>query len=188
MSKFRDIKTCNVTSGTVIIWGAGPNFSDGPVSYKCTELYPGHTAGRQLGASMWCEMPKLPTQAALKRPKGYTEAFVAVWSKYPRTAGTSKADALRAWNRLTDDEQEQVRRALPIFVQSCRGTDERYIRHMASWLNGKFFETIGQPITVPAATLFDQPAIPPETYRRAVALYEKTGNWNHQLGPEPRAR
>lgn len=125
-----------------------------------------------------------PSPAAIKPKKkpakqAYTEEFLAFWLVYPPRFNSSKFLAFKAWLRLDDDEQGQATRAAPVYARSRTGKDEEYTAHAASWLNGKYFETIGVPrMAVPSAPVqIDWPS--------AVKIYRATGRWNHEFGPEP---
>lgn len=115
-----------------------------------------------------------------KKPKErYTVEFEDFWTAYPRKLNCSKLMAFRAWNKLEDDEQAQAIAVLPIFVRMCKGKDEQYIAHAVTWLNQKRFETIVMPASVPSA-----PA-PQVDWAKARAIYDATGRWAAELGPEP---
>lgn len=119
------------------------------------------------------EPKKKPTKQA------YTEEFLAFWELYPPRFNSSKYLAFKAWQRLDEDEQKQATGAGPIYARSRAGKDEEYTAHAATWLNGKYFETIGAPrVAVSAAPVtIDWPS--------ALKIYRATGRWNHEFGPEP---
>jgi hypothetical protein len=122
-----------------------------------------------------------PAIKAKKKPtkQAYTEEFLAFWQLYPPRFNSSKFLAFKAWQRLDEDEQKQATTAAPIYAASQRGKDPQYTQHAATWLNGKYFETIAVPrATVPAAPVqIDWPA--------ALKIYRATGRWNVDFGPEP---
>lgn len=118
-----------------------------------------------------------------KKPKpvkqGYTGEFLAFWELYPPRFNSSKFLAFKAWNKLDDEERRQAKIAAPIYANSMRGEHEKYTQHAASWLNGKYFETIAVPQprgVAPAA---------PVNWVAAVQIFNATGRWNQDLGPEP---
>jgi len=113
-------------------------------------------------------------------PKGYTDAFLTFWNAYPPRFNSSKLLAFKAWEKLTSDEQSQAMVAVPIYARSRIGQEEQYTYHAATWLNGKFFETIAAPRqAVPSANTTgpDWPTI--------MKLYRMTGNWKQEHGPSP---
>jgi hypothetical protein len=109
----------------------------------------------------------------------YTAEFEAFWTMYPRKLNCSKLMAFRAWNKLDDEEQVQVQAVLPVFIRMMRGKDEQYIAHAVTWLNQKRFETIVIPPAVPSASA---PAV---DWAKARRIFEATGRWSAELGPEP---
>jgi hypothetical protein len=116
-----------------------------------------------------------------KKPakQGYTGEFLSFWELYPPRFNSSKFLAFKAWNKLDEDEQRQAMIAAPVYAARQRGKDEQFTQHAATWLNGKFFETITAPRkAVPAA---------PPTVDRAAAerIFHATGRWPAELGPEP---
>lgn len=124
-----------------------------------------------------------PTPAAPQKKKpvkqGYTGEFLSFWELYPPRFNSSKFLAFKAWQKLDADEQRQAMIAAPIYAARQRGRDEQYTQHAATWLNGKYFETIAAPrAAVPSA---------PPTVDRAAAerIFYATGRWPAELGPEP---
>ena len=69
-----------------------------------------------------------------------TDKFAQFWHLYPRHI--AKAHAVKMWERLTQEEQEQALQALPQHVRYWRskGTETDFIPHPGSWLNGRRFE------------------------------------------------
>lgn len=125
-----------------------------------------------------------PAQPKARKPKakpqGYTDEFLTFWNAYPPRFNSSKLLASRAWNKLTIAEREQAMIALPIYARHMIGRDQEYTKHAASWLNGKYFETIAAPRqTVPSPNTAgpDWPTI--------MKLYRMTGNWKQEHGPAP---
>ena len=114
------------------------------------------------------------------KPNGYTEEFeTKVWVPYPRKLNCSKLMAFKAWERLPEESQAQLIAAMPVFVLSCRGKDEAYIPHLATWINQRRFETVVVPRSTvpPAPTAVDWPAM--------VRIFKATGRWNQEFGPAP---
>lgn len=124
-------------------------------------------------------------QPAPPKPKkapsrlAYTGEFLAFWALYPPRFNSSKFLALKAWNKLDSDERHQAMIAAPIYARSTIGHEERFTYHAASWLNGKYFETVAVPSAkpTPSIDLPDWPAI--------MKLYRMTSNWRQEHGPAP---
>lgn len=115
-----------------------------------------------------------------KKPlrQGYTGEYLAFWALYPPRFNSSKFLAFKAWNKLDEDEHRQAMIAAPVYAASRRGKDEEYTAHAATWLNGKYFETIAQPRVQPQITInIDWPAV--------LKIYAKTNNWNTAYGQPP---
>lgn len=121
--------------------------------------------------------PPKPKKPAKK--ERYTPEFEEFWTAYPRKLNCSKLMAFRSWNRLDDEEQAQVMTVLPIFCRMMKGKEEQYIAHATTWLNQKRFETIVIPATVPSASA------PQVDWTKAKRIFEATGRWPAELGPEP---
>lgn len=124
----------------------------------------------------------MPTiKKAKPKPKAYTGEFLAFWDLYPPRFNSSKFLAFKAWEKLDPEEQIQAMIAAPVYARSVRGKNQEYTKHAASWINGKYFETIAAPATVPSpqqCTPVDWPAI--------MKLYRITSNWRQENGPPPR--
>lgn len=119
-----------------------------------------------------------PTPKKQPKPKGYTGEFLAFWELYPPRINSSKFLAFKAWAKLDADEQRQAMAAAPIYASSRRGKDQEYTAHAATWLNGKYFETISPPII--AKTI----SAPPD-WSKIMKLYWITNNWHQEHGPAP---
>ena len=111
------------------------------------------------------------------KPKGYTPEFETFWLAYPRKMNCSKLMAFKAWNKLDPDEQLQAAQALTIFIRSCRGKEEQFIPHAATWLNQRRFETVQISIQPQSTINIDWPTV--------LKIYSKTNNWNYSYGPAP---
>lgn len=129
------------------------------------------------------DMPKTRKNITRNIPKKerYSPEFESFWRDYPRKLNCSKLMAFRAWNKLDDEEQVQVQAVLPVFVRMMRGKDEQYIAHAVTWLNQKRFETIVIQPSVPS------PSAPQVDWAKAKRIFEATGRWSQELGPEPGA-
>lgn len=69
-----------------------------------------------------------------------TLTFDQFYSAYPRKV--AKKDAMKAWDKLTQDQQKAAVEALPRHVRYWQGceTEKAFIPHPATWLNGWRFE------------------------------------------------
>jgi hypothetical protein len=128
-------------------------------------------------------MPDPPThnpthkKTSKKAKENYTAEFEAFWTPYPRKLNCSKLMAFRAWCKLDYDEQAHAMRALPIFVRMCRGKEEQFIPHAATWLNQRRYETVQIPVQPQTDINIDWAAV--------MKLYRITSNWHQEYGPPP---
>lgn len=124
-----------------------------------------------------------PTPAPQKKKPvklGYTGEFLAFWELYPPRFNSSKWLAFKAWQKLDEDEQRQAMVAAPVYARRQIGEPEKFTQHAATWLNGKYFETIAAP------RLSVVPAAPPSIdWLAAIRIFRATGRWNADFGPEP---
>lgn len=85
------------------------------------------------------EPPVPPPKAAgapeqSRKPPTYTQEFEAFWAVYPRRTG--KLDASRSFQRARKlVAQDHLMAAAVVFAQACKGKEERFIPHPATWLN-----------------------------------------------------
>lgn len=88
------------------------------------------------------------TAKGKRKRHDYPLDFLVFWADYPRTDGTSKLDAAKAWAKLTPEEKRLATARLPAF----REYEERRMKrspgatgvHAATYLNGKRWETLGE--------------------------------------------
>lgn len=123
------------------------------------------------------EVIPMPKKKPIKQ--GYTGEFLVFWQLYPPRFNSSKFLAFKAWQKLDVEEQRQAMIAAPVYANSTRGEPEKYTHHAASWLNGKYFETIAVPQARGAVLAA------PVNWAAAVQIFNATGRWNQDLGPEP---
>jgi hypothetical protein len=64
--------------------------------------------------------------------------FELFWKKYPRKV--SKKEAKRIFMNLDEDKKLKVLKAVPIFSESVKNTEEKYIPHPSTWLNQERWE------------------------------------------------
>lgn len=122
-------------------------------------------------------VPLTPKKKPIRQ--GYTGEFLSFWALYPPRFNSSKFLAFKAWCKLDDEEGRQAMIAAPIYARSMVGKDQQFTMHAATWLNGKYFETMAVP-----QTRVDSPAAP-VNWAAAVRIFEATGRWNAELGGEP---
>jgi len=68
----------------------------------------------------------------------YTKEFEYFWKMYPRKVG--KHMAAKAFKKaIKDIEVDKLLRIVKNFAESHRSTEERFIPHAQTWLNGKRF-------------------------------------------------
>jgi len=77
------------------------------------------------------------------------------------------------------DEQRQAMVAIPVYARSRIGKDQEYTKHAASWLNGKYFETIAVPRPIQPQTTINI------HWPSVMKLYRITSNWRQEHGPAP---
>ena len=67
--------------------------------------------------------------------------FETWWLSYPRKV--AKQNAFKSFLKLSGDEKQKAIDVIPSFKShwESQGTEERFIPHPATWLNGKYFET-----------------------------------------------
>jgi len=121
--------------------------------------------------------PKKPKKPKIKQ--GYTGEFLAFWELYPPRSNHSKFLAFKAWLKLDTDEQRQAMVAIPVYARSRIGKDQEYTKHAASWLNGKYFETVAVPRPVQPQTTINI------HWPSVMKLYRITSNWRQEHGPAP---
>lgn len=73
----------------------------------------------------------------------YTDGFEAFWKAYPRRV--NKAKAFRAWKSATETVSEDIlidaAKRYAAYHDSV-GTDQQYIKHPTTWLNGGEWDSI----------------------------------------------
>lgn len=128
-----------------------------------------------------------------KGDQPYSEDFEDLWKQYPRTRNTSKKDAWNFYRMMTDEKQEQVRRAVPAFAAAMRaeGRTEDKIMHMIRFLRGGVYETVSAPAAARAAGATGSSAKPfwetatRQDWFNALLQWSRNWNWNRAWGPEP---
>jgi hypothetical protein len=125
-----------------------------------------------------------------KKDEAYSEDFEALWKQYPRTRNTSKKDAWNFYRMMTDEKQEQVRRAVPLFAAAMRaeGRTEDKIMHMIRFLRGGVYETVAAPTAPLTAGGSAKPFWETATRQdwiNALLQWSRNWNWNRAWGPEP---
>ncbi len=76
------------------------------------------------------------------RTVAYSTSFLEFYAAYPRKV--AKADAAKAWKRLTDDDRKAATAGVQSFAFDKRD-DGRFIPHPSTWLNQRRWEDEGIP-------------------------------------------
>lgn len=72
---------------------------------------------------------------------GYSGEFQTFWKSYPTDPGMSKAEAFKAWGKLSAEEQGLAVMAIPSFIAWCRKQGETYRTvHACRYLSQRRFE------------------------------------------------
>lgn len=94
-------------------------------------------------------LPQNPPKATKASPKvkPCPERFAEFWTLYPRKI--DKGDAVKAFAKLTEAQAEAAITAIPKHALHWQalGTEQKYIPHAASWLNGQRWEDVFTPVT-----------------------------------------
>lgn len=85
-----------------------------------------------------------------------TTRFAAFWALYPRKV--NKSDALKAWKKLTPDDQQTAIETIPqhTVAWTRAKTEMRFIPHANRWLNARRFEDDLAPSRPKSAVHVDQ--------------------------------
>lgn len=120
-----------------------------------------------------------------KAPAEYTDEFEAAWAAFPKGKSQSKPDAFRRWQELDQATRDRLPQAIAVYAAEVKGREE-YAKHMASWLNGRFFESIFEKLDAkPAPATTAKPERTDDEWR-ALIRANITPKWNFQaLGPPP---
>ena len=70
--------------------------------------------------------------------ENFWKMFDFFWKRYPRKV--SKKESLRIFLNLNKDKKLKVLKAVPIFSESVKDTEEKYIPHPSTWLNQERWE------------------------------------------------
>ena len=89
--------------------------------------------------------PKKQTQINKIKNNIYTKEFLEWWNLYPRKAG-SKNKAFIIWCKIVDKELSinELYNHTVRFKQTVVNTDDKYIPHATTWLNGRRWETVSE--------------------------------------------
>lgn len=182
MAKWQSITTCAVIDAYVLIdnplaWGRAELFKCGPDA-KENQRRMG-----EAGATLWHEMPKRASAKGKAKSDDYTPAFERVWKGYPSPPNGSKWDAFRAFRSCTVEVQEKIEAVMPIVARDMLSREARYRPHLATWINGKRYETVQAP-TAPTGPLGS--AMSEIDWKGVLRTYALTSNWNvPAYGPPP---
>ncbi|WP_237479432.1 DUF1376 domain-containing protein [Lichenibacterium dinghuense] len=141
------------TPGPTPDTGNGEAFhaSSQPVPAEARDFSGGNPAENALngternGESISC--PKRAPPDRTRKP--YPEDFERFWRGYPTDPNMSKADAGRAWSRMTDVDRLSATAAVPEFVAYCRKDPTYRPVHAVKFLTSRRFEGF---LTAKAAT------------------------------------
>lgn len=165
-----------------------PEVGDEPLPEEATS---GKSAPQKKDSSKK-ERPSRPA----KQDTPYSEEFENdVWKPYPRKAGTSKKKAWDMFRMLTEEKQQAVKTAIPVYAEMMRreGRPEDKIKHLQFWISERIYETIS------AATLSTTgsgggPNINPanwhktatrEQWTKVLQIWRMDNNWRLAWGPAP---
>lgn len=95
-----------------------------------------------LGGALPTNRANLGTDSS-RKPEGKTQmgaTFEDFWSIYPRKV--CKADAKKAWTRMTPEQQFAAIQALPVHIRywAVAGRSKEYMPHASTWLHGERWE------------------------------------------------
>lgn len=131
-------------------------------------------------------------QVAAKPRKriAYPERFETFWRAYPETNGMSKAEALKAWHKLDEPDQDLALAAIPalkaLLVERRKDSPSLTCLHATTYLNQRRFETLAAK---PAGHWWRDSAkvaaMTVERWKAGIAQYAN-GIWPvDKLGPPP---
>lgn len=112
--------------------------------------------------------------------------FERWWARYPRKVG--KGQARKAWKAARSKASpEQLMAGVERYVAEIaeKGTEERYVKHPTSWLNG---ECWGDELGLSAATQQPAPSGDAEAdlWRTRMRAFQANGAWpERHFGPKP---
>lgn len=121
--------------------------------------------------------------------KGEPEGFAAFYQEFPRHVG--RREAAQAYGRaLTRSSPEIIMAGCKRYKTAMAGTEDRYIKHPASWLNGDHWrDELGNLTLVGgAAVAFEDCGI--EAWVRRLEMLagrdgSARGTWRAAWGPKP---
>lgn len=132
-----------------------------------------------------------PRSARTRRPRSaddYTEEFdQKVWQPYPRQRGTSKKNAFKQWNKLSDAQRATVIRVMPTWRALMSKRDEDKIKHLEFYLTACIFETLEQATIIARdeSTVTDPKHFSDTRWTSLVNVYRATNDWKQAWGPPP---
>lgn len=135
------------------------------------------------------------TRVRAKPKKGevpYSDEFeTEVWKPYPRKAGTSKKKAWDMFRMLTEEKQQAVKTAIPVYAEMMRreGRPEDKIKHLQFWISERIYETVGAasaPGASAAAPAADwHKTATREQWTKVLQIWRMDNNWRLAWGPAP---
>ena len=125
-----------------------------------------------------------------------TDEFESWWQDVPRKVSKGQAEkAFRAARKKAD--LETLTAGIRRYAEQVRGTEPKYIKHPATWLNGECWLDEHPPPNghdgdgaegqrdLPMTTEEYCSRIPDDAWRKYLEFFRKTGQWMDWLGPRP---
>ena len=75
----------------------------------------------------------------------YPDDFEKFWKNYPKTPVMSKSEALKEWNKLSDDEKQAAIAAVPKFSAWLKSQKDHPAVHACRFLSQRRFEGFDEP-------------------------------------------
>jgi hypothetical protein len=133
--------------------------------------------------------PEKPKQSRKNAPPKYTEAFETFWKAYPDKRNNSKPNAFEQWRKLSDEDQDRARSALPHYAAFLRSKPDTPCVHAERYLKWRRFDGYLEEPSAPAEPWWKDPtkvaAITDAQWRGSIAKHAN-GIWPpDKLGPAP---
>lgn len=75
-----------------------------------------------------------------KKRASYPDAFETFWREYPTDSLMSKKNAFEKWKRLTEDDREAARAAIPAFRRHCQSNPDYRPLHAERFISQRRFD------------------------------------------------
>jgi uncharacterized protein YdaU (DUF1376 family) len=93
-----------------------------------------------------------PTKTRRKASPAECELFARFYAEYPRKE--AKANAVKAWAKLTHDERVSACEAVTRYAAAMSGKETQYIAMPATWINAKRWQDETLSASAPRSSLF----------------------------------